>query len=411
MKWVYNQRAERKNLNERESLDLKPMLQAFSQSEVEQVRKFHRSFEQYEATPLRRLSNLASFLGVRDVFVKDESYRFGLNAFKVLGGIYAIGKHLAERLGMDVRDVTFDDLRSPEVKEKLGELTFISATDGNHGRGVAWAAQQLGQRAVIYMPRGAAPIRLENIRATGAEAYETEFNYDETVRMCRELAEENGWVLMQDTAWDGYEEIPTWIMQGYMTMVDEAIEQMRDIGMDKPTHVFMQSGVGSYPAAVQGYLASLYGDQRPMTVVVEPNQAECFYLSALDAEGEAQKVTGDMNTIMAGLACGEPNPIAWDLLRALCDVFVSCPDEVAARGMRILGNPLGDDERVIAGESGAVTLGLLSDVMRRESLSGLRERLGLDARSRVLLFNTEGDTDPGHYREVVWDGKHPSCIP
>lgn len=400
MRWVSNRRARQpKNENTIDTSHL-------SVSEAKRVKKFHQSFQQYEPTPLRRLSTLASYLGVADVFVKDESYRFGLNAFKVLGGTYAIGKYLADRLGKRIDEVTFNDLRSHEVKKQLGELTFISATDGNHGRGVAWAAQQLGQKAIIYMPKGSSPIRLKNIRATGAEGYITEYNYDDTVRMCADLAEKKGWIMVQDTAWEGYETIPTWVMQGYLTMACEAVEQLKDYGVEKPTHIFLQAGVGTYPASVQGYFHALYGEKRPTTVIVEPDEANCFYLSALDAEGKARRVTGDLNTIMAGLACGEPNPLAWDILGAYSDVFVSCPDAIAAQGMRILGNPLGDDPRVVSGESGAVPLGLLRAVMQDASLDELREQLQLGPDSRVLLFSTEGDTDPGHYRKIVWDGMY-----
>jgi diaminopropionate ammonia-lyase len=399
-KWKHNERA-----REEEN---KGSVGAFSVQEAKKAADFHKSFAGYEATPLRGLHNLAKYIGVAGVYVKDESYRFGLNAFKVLGGSYAIGRYLADRLGMDMKDFSFDLLKSPAVKEKLGEITFASATDGNHGRGVAWAAQQLGQKAVIYMPKGSAQIRLDNIKATGAEAYITELNYDDTVRFVKESAKEKGWVLVQDTAWEGYAEIPTWIMQGYMTMVSESLQQLREQGIEKPTHVFIQVGVGSIAGSIQGLFASLFGESRPITAIVEPNKADCHYLSAEGGDGKTRHVTSRMDTIMAGLACGEPNPISWAIMNDYSDMFISCPDYVAARGMRVLGNPLGNDPKVVSGESGAVTTGILDFLLNDQDLGEVREILHLNERSIILIFNTEGDTDPENYRKIVWDGTYPS---
>lgn len=398
--WVFNKNS--RNRAVKTSTDF------LSPVETKKVRDFHKSFESYTPTPLRNLSNLSNMLGVEAIFVKDESYRFGLNAFKALGGSYAIGKYLAEKLGMSIENITFNMLKSPQVKEKLGQITFATATDGNHGRGVAWAAQQLGQKAVVYMPKGSSPVRLNNIKATGAEAYITDLNYDDTVRLSAENAQKHGWVVVQDTSWPGYEAIPTWIVQGYATMASEALEQLNEEGYKKPTHIFIQAGVGSLPGAVQAFFTSFFQDERPVVTVVEPNNAACILRSAQAVDGKPRKVGGDLDTIMAGLACGEPNPFAWDILRDYSDMFISCPDYVSARGMRILGNPLKDDPRVISGESGAVTTGLLSVIMKRRDLSGVREKLGLDDKSVVLLFSTEGDTDPEMYRKVVWDGTIPS---
>ncbi len=352
------------------------------------------------------LHRLAKHWGLGGVYVKDESHRFGLNAFKVLGGAYAIGRYLAERLGMNIEDLSFERLRSNEIREKLGEITFVTATDGNHGRGVAWAASQLSQRSVVYMPHGSSPTRLEAIRAAGAEAEIMQWNYDECVRHAARMAEEHGWVVVQDTAWDGYDAIPEWIMQGYSTLAIEAIEQLRALGVPKPTHVLLQAGVGSFAGAVTALFASVYGDERPAIIIVEPNKADCIYRSA--RAGSLQVVTGAMNTIMAGLACGEPNPAALQLLQDYGSLYISCPDSVAAKGMRMLGNPLGDDPMVISGESGAVTAGLLDHLMADPQLSDAKDRIGLTAASHVLLVSTEGDTDPSRYRDVVWDGMFPS---
>lgn len=382
----------------------------FTQAKTAKVMEFHRSFAGYRPTPLRKLDCLANSLGLAGVYVKDESYRFGLNAFKVLGGSYAIGRYLANRLGMDVADLSFDKLNSPDIRKKLGEVTFVTATDGNHGRGVAWAAAHLGQKSVVYMPKGSSEERLKNIQREGAEASITDLNYDDAVRLAAEQAQKHGWVVIQDTAWEGYCDIPLWIMQGYATMAMEACQQMLEYTAESPTHVFLQAGVGSLAAAVQAVLVNTYPDAPPKVVIVEPNAADCIYKSFEANDGQPKFVGGDMSTIMAGLACGEPNIIGWEILRNHSHMGISCPDWVAARGMRILGNPLGDDVRVISGESGAVTTGIVSLLMTNPALADVRKELDMDASSRVLVFSTEGDTDPQKYRSIVWDGEHHSQL-
>lgn len=369
----------------------KVSLDFLKESEVKKARNFHRTLAGYRPTPLSSLKGLAELLGVAAIYVKDESYRFGLNAFKALGATYAMARYLSRQL------------------DKPEQITFATATDGNHGRGVAWAAQQLGQKAVVYMPKGSSLVRLNNIRATGAEAWITDLNYDDTVRLAAEKAKENRWVTMQDTAWEGYEEIPAWLMQGYTTLAGEALEQLQEKGVEKPTHLLLQSGVGTFPAALQGYFAALFKEDRPITAIVEPNNADCMLQSALAEDGRPRVVGGELNTIMAGLACGEPNPIAWNILRDYSQFFISCPNYVAAMGMRILGNPVAEDPKVISGESGAVTTGLLWAVLKRTELNQLKYQLKLDATSRVLVINTEGDTDPESYRRIVWEGQYPSC--
>ncbi|MBR2719223.1 MAG: diaminopropionate ammonia-lyase [Clostridia bacterium] len=373
-----------------------------SMAEAEKIRCYHATFPMYEPTPLVSLEDTARELGLGSIYVKDESRRFGLNAFKVLGGSYAIGHYLADKLGVPAESISSGMLTSPETKRLLGDITFITATDGNHGRGVAWTATQVGMRSVVYMPKGSAKERLNNIIAAGADASITEVNYDDTVRLARAHAEKNGWVLVQDTSWEGYEEIPRRIMQGYCTMGLEALEQMPE----KPTHVFLQAGVGSMAGAVAGLLASAYGEERPKVIIVEPNKADCIFRTAEADDGTLRCVGGDMDTIMAGLACGEPCSLAWDILRYCADHFVSCPDYVAAKGMRILGNPAGKDQRIISGESGASAFGCAAEIMTNPQLAWMRDALELNEHVRVLFFSTEGDTDKANYRAIVWDGRY-----
>ena len=369
---------------------------------AKKVQSFHASFPVYKETPLVELKHTAKSMGLGNIYIKDESYRFGLNAFKVLGGSYAIGNYLAKRLGKSITEMPYEKLVSGEINRELGDITFVTATDGNHGRGVAWTAKQLQQKSVVYMPKGSAEERLMNIRAEGADASITDLNYDEAVRLANSQAEQKGWVMVQDTAWEGYEDIPGWIMQGYGTMGYEAYMQLPE----KPTHIFLQAGVGSMAGAVAGFFASVYGGERPIITIVEPNKADCIYKTAEAADGKLHFVTGDMDTIMAGLACGEPCSIGWNVLRDYADNFISCPDYAAAQGMRVLGNPEAGDTKVVSGESGASAFGCIAEIMRDKTLVELKNKLKLDENSKVLFFSTEGDTDKENYKSIVWDGAY-----
>ena len=366
--------------------------------QAEKTSRFHSGLPGYQPTPLVERKALAEKLGVGTIWVKDESHRFGLNAFKALGGSYAMGQYLAGKLGKPLEELTFEQLCAQPARRALGEITFVTATDGNHGRGVAWSARLLGHKSVVYMPKGSAPERLENIRAQGAQAEITEFNYDDAVRLANRQAREKGWVLVQDTAWPGYEEIHAHIMQGYTTLAQEIARQLDG---QVPTHLFLQAGVGSFAGAALGYFAALWGDQRPVTAIVEPDKADCIFRSAKADDGQLRFVTGDMDSMMAGLCCGEPCTISWKILDSYADAFLSCGDEYSAQGMRLLGRAEGEDTPVISGESGAVGAGVLQAIMQEERLAHLREQLGLDEHSRVLLISTEGDTDRENYRRIL----------
>ena len=368
-----------------------------SENQARRAMAFHKTLPGYAPTPLVKLDGLARRLGVAKVLVKDESPRFGLNAFKALGGSWAIADYLCRTLGLE-GEVTFDRLRHALAGRE--PLTFITATDGNHGRGVAWTARVLGQKAVVYMPKGSAAERLENIRAQGAQAQITAYNYDDTVRLAAADGDKNGWVLVQDTAWPGYETIPTRIVQGYSTLALELDHQLEQMGEELPTHVFLQAGVGSFAGAVLGYLREKYGERCPVGVIMEPDRADCLYRSAVADDGERRIVTGDMDTMMAGLACGEPCTVTWPLINAYADAFVSCPDEAAAEGMRLLGLPTGDDPAVVSGESGAVGAGVLAGLMSGK-YEDARVVLGLDKHARILLISTEGDTDRENYCRIL----------
>ena len=395
MKWAMNHlpKSDDKNL---------PIM---SLSEIEKARTFHQSFPQYSETPLTRLDQMAQYLGLKSIFIKDESYRFGLNAFKVLGGSYAMAKYIAKETNRKISDMPYQVLTSDELRKDFGQATFFTATDGNHGRGVAWAAQKLGQKAIVHMPKGTTQTRLENIKKLGADVDILELNYDDCVRQAaKEASETPHGVMVQDTAWDGYEEIPSWIMQGYGTMAMEAGEQLKKAGVERPTHIFVQAGVGSLAGAIVGYFANLYQDNPPKFIVVESSAADCLYKGAAAGDGKPRIVGGDLNTIMAGLACGEPNTISWDILKNHVTTFVSADDPITVRGMRMLAAPLKGDAPIVSGESGAVPFGTLATIMLSDECKELRDQLDLNENSQVLAFSTEGDTDPDRYKNIVWRG-------
>ena len=232
-----------------------------SQDVAKKVRSIYSGMHEYDRTPLVSLEKLSEKIGVGKILVKDESYRFGLNSFKSLGGVYAIYKTLEEMAG---KNISISEIFSPQFKETIGELTFSAATDGNHGLGVAWASMNLGQKAVIYLPKGTVPQRIEAIKKTGAKAVVIDGNYDDAVEKMARDGENEGWQVISDTAWEGYQDIPTWIMQGYTVLFDEAMEEIKENGGDMPTHIILQAGVGSFSASGVGYFNSIYGKKRPI---------------------------------------------------------------------------------------------------------------------------------------------------
>jgi diaminopropionate ammonia-lyase len=249
------------------------------------------------------------------------------------------------------------------------------------------------------MPKGTAKERLDNILATGAHAEITDMIYDDVVRFARRMAEEKGWILVQDTAWPGYTAVPEKIVQGYLTVTSEAKEQLGDT---VPTHIFVQAGVGSLAATVAGYYAQVYRESHPFITVVEPESAACVFETAKANDGQRHAVT-EMHTIQAGLACGEVSMAAWEVLRQCADGFLTIPDSAAATGMRILASPMAGDTAIEAGESGASAFGAAVELLRPEN-EPFRKQAGLDENSVILVINTEGATDRENYRRIVWDG-------
>lgn len=380
-----------------------------SEEAAADVRRFHRSLAGYAPTPLVSLSASAEKWGVKAFCVKDESCRFGLNAFKGLGGSYAVFRVVCRKLGLNPETTTMADLKKDIYREKISPMVFTTATDGNHGKGIAWAAAELGCASHIYMPKGSAEVRARAIRDVGnAEVVITDMSYDDTVRYAASLAKKNGRYLIQDTAINEEDKTPRWIIRGYLTMVYEALEQMKALGYARPTHVFLQAGVGSMAGSVAGALACTYKEKKPTIIIVEPEEVACIFESMRQNDGKPHPATGNETTMMAGLNCAEPCGTVWPVLRDFCEYGITCPDSVSALGMRLLARPMGNDVAVVSGESGAVTTGVATTILTDSACEELRKDLQLDASSVILVFSTEGDTDPENYQRIITEETHPS---
>jgi len=319
-----------------------------------------------------------------------------LNAFKVLGASYAMASVIGEILNNKTKAINFNTIF--KRRADLGNLTFVTATDGNHGRAVAWTANKLGCKSVVYMPHGSSMARLRAIQRFGANASIIDGDYDDTVIHASLMAEKHGWILLQDTSWPDYVRIPLLIMQGYFTLITEFCNQEKSVW---PTHVLVQAGVGSLASAVLSRLFSFTDRIAPIFITVEPDGAPCLYESIRRHDGKPFKVERHLDTIMTGLACGKPSYLAWELLKAGTSAFITCPDDIARKGVRILGNPLDGDNAIISGESGAVTTGMIYEILTNTVYRDLRDKLELNESSIILLFSTEGDTDPDSYRAIM----------
>ena len=354
---------------------------------------FHKTLPGYLPTPLLNLRHFAQKIGIGDCYIKDESQRLGLNAFKVLGASYAMAEEIKKYVPEGQSNLSFESIKSH--KTSIKDLTFVTATDGNHGRAVAWCAEQYGCRAVVFMPKGSSEIRLKAILEHKAKAEITELNYDETVKYAESEAIKNNWVLLQDSSWPGYTEVPRNIMVGYKTMVQEFFEQTSDW----PTHVIAQAGVGSFAASIfSSFISST--KQQPKFILLEPSGAACFF-NSVKVGDKKPHLTPDLNTMMAGLSCGMPSILAWDIIVPIADIFAICEDNIAIKGMQILSQPTEGDPSIISGESGAVPIGFLHEVATNPLYSDLRDQLQLDVSSKVLFFSTEGDTDPELYKKYT----------
>lgn len=349
-----------------------------------------------QGTPLYALPDLAAELGVATLLVKDESARSELGSFKALGAPIALLRLILRQF--PEQRFAVRGLLDGEYREALADFTVISATDGNHGRALAAAARSIGCRCVIVLHANVSVERETAIAAYGAEIVRIRGNYDESVEAAATLAEHNGWRVVSDTSYEGYEEIPRDVMQGYGTIAAEIVEALGAPADGGPafSHVLLQGGVGGLAAGIASYFWELYGERRPTLIVVEPTQADCLYQSAL--AGRAAKATGSVDSVMAGLACGETSPLAWKFLESSVDFFMTVSDDEAVGAMRRLAAGSPRDIPLVAGESAVAGLAALLRIVGSPSLGA---DLGLDAQSRVLLISTEGATAPAVYAELV----------
>lgn len=351
-----------------------------------------RTWPAYAPTPLLSLPGIARAAGVARVWYKDEGPRFGLGSFKALGGAYGVLRALEAR-GFTVDGSAPTTASSAERRD----VTVTTATDGNHGRSVAWGASLFGCRAIIYLPKAVSPGREAAIRTLGADIVRVDGNYDDAVARAQADADHYGYTVVSDTSYAGYTEIPRHVMQGYGVIAHELDEQLRGA---EPTHAFLQGGVGAFAASIMGHYWDRLGTRRPRLVVVEPQEADCLFRSAV--AGRPTTVTGEHRTIMAGLAAGEVSLLAWQILESGATAFMTVVDELAADAMRLMAEGRYGDQPVTAGESAVAGLAALLAIRDDHAF---RTAIGLDADSQVLLIGTEGATDPATYERIV--GRRP----
>jgi len=347
-----------------------------------EVADFHETIGNKE-TPLVKLPGLAKHLGIGSLILKDESHRFGLNAFKALGASYAMYRQIE---------------KNPQIK------TFCIATDGNHGRAVAWMARKLGRKALVYMPQGTVSDRVRAIKQEGADVFVINQAYDIAVKMASTRVDETNkksgnhfWSLIQDTAWDGYEEVPLDIMKGYWTQIHEITRQ---IGKEKIDVLFLQTGVGSWAASIIGYIMKKWQNP-PVCISVEPHSANCLFESI--KTGYRVSVENNETTTMAGLNCGSVSTLAWNILKNGLVGSISISDKLSEEAMITLASPVSGDPVIISGESGASGLGALIGLCKMNEFNNFKEKICLNKTSSVLVINTEGDTDRSNYKRVVTD--------
>ncbi|MCK9611809.1 MAG: diaminopropionate ammonia-lyase [Bacteroidales bacterium] len=363
------------------------------------ILRFHSSLQGYEPTPVHCLQNLAHKLGIKAIFIKDESFRFDVKAFKIMGASYAIFCVLKSKWENEFNSgFTISDFKDPVKMSKLGSFTFCAATDGNHGRAVAWTARKLGQKAKIYMPSNSVLSRIENIKNEGAEVILVDGTYDDCVNLVDADARAHGWIVISDTAYKDNMYFPQQIMAGYTTIFREMENSVNKPQKCEADVVILQAGVGGLTAAGIGYFVHKYGQHRPKIICLEPQRADSVMESIINGKPSAS--ANDYNSIMAGLNC-TISLLAWDYIKEGADYLMTVSDAYAEKAMRQYYYPIGQDPQIISGESGAASMAGFLALFEEEKLAGWRMKMGINSETSVLLINTEGDTDPENFKRVV----------
>ena len=358
-----------------------------------------KEWHSYEPSPLQVLSGLASEIGVGKIYYKDESLRFGLKSFKSLGGAYAVIHVLREHLKAKYPDlkITDHDLKDGKYADDLKDFVVATATDGNHGRSVAWGAHQCGIKCKIYMHAGVSQSRGIAVELLGAEVTWVDGNYDDSLLQVKRDAIENEWQIISDNSYQGYTYDPKYVMAGYTVMTKEISEQLST--EPPPTHIFIQGGVGGLAGAVCAHVAKIWGDKRPRFIVVEPETADCLYQSAKINQPKMVHIKEE--TLMGGLSCGEVSTIGWNILKNNADDFITITDENVKPAMCLMAMGKCSDQTIEAGESAVAGIAALMEIKDKAEI---KAALGLNSESRILLFGTEGATDPELYKEIVTGG-------
>ncbi len=367
-------------------------------SKFDQAYECIKNWPDYEPTPLISLDGLANDMGVGNILYKDESHRFGLKSFKALGGAYAVIHVVREHLKQLLSDTTItdEDIKSGKFRQHLKNFTVVTATDGNHGRSVAWGAHQCGTNCIIYMHKAVSQSRAIAVELLGATVVWVDGNYDDSLTQVKADAIKNEWHIISDTSYEGYMFVPKFVMAGYSVMTSEIENQIKEQELEIPTHIIIQGGVGGLAGTICSHAKILWGDDRPRFIVVEPEKADCLFQSA--KHGAPKLVKVEQETIMAGLSCGEVSLIGWGILEDNTDDFVTVGDDNVPSAMRLLASGVGDDPKIEAGESAVAGLALLMELKDNPAMTSA---LGIDENSRILLFGTEGATDQEIYDKII----------
>ena len=364
--WKHSEFIENKNF----SFNKNKILSSLSKKDIDDAYLSISSWEGYSPTPLIELDKLSKELNLNKIFYKDESKRFDLKSFKALGGAYAVEK----------------------VSNGNKDIVVATATAGNHGRSVAWGARRLGLKCKIFISEFVSDARGQAMADLGADVVKVKGNYEKSLIECIKQSTDNNWQIVQDVAWKDYMIVPKYTMAGYTVMMKEIVDQINE---NKITHIILQAGVGGMAGAMVAGIAR-YLDNIPVTITVEPDSAACVLESI--RTGKIEKIDIKRESLMGGMSCGEVSLVPWDILKNSVRYCISLPDDDIAKTMKLLGNAIFSDEKIIAGENSAP--GVISLIASCED-EKIKDKLGLNKNSNILLIGCEGDTDETMYQKLI----------